>query len=67
MRRTARHAGDMETLIDISRAAQSEIERVLAGDQTRLPAVSPDRPWGTVPEAQQDPRSVTEQEEKAAS
>ena len=67
MRRTARHAGDIDAIIDISRAAQSEIERVLSGDQTRLPEVSLDRPWGTVPEAQQDPRSVNEQEEKAAS
>ncbi|MGE0005770.1 MAG: monovalent cation:proton antiporter-2 (CPA2) family protein [Parvibaculaceae bacterium] len=67
MRRTARHAGDIDAIIDISRAAQAEIERVLSGDQTRRPEFSPDRPWGTVPEAQQDPRSMTEQEEKAAS
>ncbi|MGE0241185.1 MAG: monovalent cation:proton antiporter-2 (CPA2) family protein [Parvibaculaceae bacterium] len=67
MRRTARHAGDIDAIIDISRAAQVEIERVLSGDQTRQPEFSPDRPWGTVPDAVQDPRSMTEQEEKAAS
>jgi hypothetical protein len=67
MRRTARHEGDIDAIIDISRAAQAEIERVLSGDQTRLPEFSPDRPWGTMPEAQRDPRSIAEQEEKAAS
>jgi monovalent cation:proton antiporter-2 (CPA2) family protein len=67
MRRSARHAGDIDTIIDISRAAQAEIERVLSGDQAPRPELTFDRPWGTVPEAQQDPRSMTEQEEKAAS
>jgi monovalent cation:proton antiporter-2 (CPA2) family protein len=71
MRRTAQHAGDIDTLIDISRAAQAEIERVLSGDQAPRPQFSTDRPWGTAPEAaQQDPRSMTEQDEqqeKAAS
>ena len=67
MRRTARHAGDVDTLIDISRRAQAEIERVLSGDQRPATEFAPDRPWGTLPEAQQDPRSVAEQEEKAAS
>jgi monovalent cation:proton antiporter-2 (CPA2) family protein len=67
MRRAARHAGDIDTIIDISRAAQTEIERVLSGDQAPRPEFSPDRPWGTVPDAVQDPRSMTEQEEKAAS
>jgi len=67
MRRAARHAGDIDTIIDISRAAQAEIERVLSGDQSPPPELTLDRPWGTVPEAGQDPRSMTEQEEKAAS
>jgi len=71
MRRAARHSGDIDTIIDISRAAQAEIERVLSGDQAPQPEFLTDRPWGTVPEAaQQDPRSVTEQDEqqeKAAS
>ena len=67
MRRTAPHSGDIDTVIDISRRAQAEIERVLSGDQAPRPEFSSDRPWGTVPEAQQDPRSQTEQEEKAAS
>jgi hypothetical protein len=67
MRRSAKHAGDIDTIIDISRAAQAEIERVLSGDQAPRPELVLDRPWGTVPEAQQDPRSLSEQEEKAAS
>jgi monovalent cation:proton antiporter-2 (CPA2) family protein len=67
VRRTAEHAGDIDTLVDISRTAQAEIERVLTGDQAPRPEFSPDRPWGTVPDAVQDPRSMTEQEEKAAS
>ena len=67
MRRTAPHSGDIDTVIDISRRAQAEIERVLSGDQAPKPEFSSDRPWGTVPEAQQDPRSQSEQEEKAAS
>ena len=67
MRRAARHSGDIDTIIDISRAAQAEIERVLSGDQAPRPELTLDRPWGTVPEAQQDPRSIAEQEEKAAS
>jgi monovalent cation:proton antiporter-2 (CPA2) family protein len=67
MRRTAPHSGDIDTVIDISRRAQAEIERVLSGDQAPKPELSLDRPWGTVPEAQQDPRSQSEQEEKAAS
>jgi Kef-type K+ transport system membrane component KefB/Trk K+ transport system NAD-binding subunit len=67
MRRSAKHAGDIDTIIDISRAAQAEIERVLSGDQAPRPELLLDRPWGTVPEAQQDPRSLSEQEEKAAS
>jgi Kef-type K+ transport system membrane component KefB/voltage-gated potassium channel Kch len=67
MRRSARHAGDIDTIIDISRAAQAEIERVLSGDQGPRPELLLERPWGTVPESQQDPRSVNEQEEKAAS
>ncbi|MGE3876913.1 MAG: monovalent cation:proton antiporter-2 (CPA2) family protein [Parvibaculaceae bacterium] len=67
IRRAARHSGDIDTIIDISRAAQAEIERVLSGDQGPRPELLLERPWGTVPEAQQDPRSMTEQEEKAAS
>lgn len=67
MRRAARHSGDIDAIIDISRTAQAEIERVLSGDQTPRPELLLDRPWGTVPEAQQDPRSIAEQEEKAAS
>jgi monovalent cation:proton antiporter-2 (CPA2) family protein len=67
MRRTARYAGDVDALVDISRRAQAEIERVLSGDQRPPAEFAPDRPWGTVPEAGQDPRSMTEQEEKAAS
>jgi monovalent cation:proton antiporter-2 (CPA2) family protein len=67
MRRSARHAGDIDKIIDISRAAQAEIERVLSGDQGPRPELLLERPWGTLPEAQQDPRSMTEQEEKAAS
>jgi monovalent cation:proton antiporter-2 (CPA2) family protein len=67
MRRTARYAGDVDALVDISRRAQAEIERVLSGDQRPAAEFAPDHPWGTVPEAQQDPRSMTEQEEKAAS
>lgn len=67
IRRTAQHSGDIDTIIDISRAAQTEIARVLSGDQAPRPEFAPDRPWGTVPDAVQDPRSITEQEEKAAS
>jgi monovalent cation:proton antiporter-2 (CPA2) family protein len=67
VRRTAEHAGDIDTLVDISRTAQAEIERVLMGDQVPRPEYSPDRSWGTLSEAPQDPRSITENEEKAAS
>jgi monovalent cation:proton antiporter-2 (CPA2) family protein len=67
IRRTARHAGDIDTIVDISRAAQAEIERVLSGDQGPRPELAPDRSWGTLSEASQDPRSLTENEEKAAS
>jgi hypothetical protein len=67
VRRTAEHAGDIDTLVDISRTAQAEIERVLMGDQAPRPEYSPDRSWGTLSEASQDPRSMTENEEKAAS
>jgi len=67
IRRTARHAGDIDTIVDISRAAQAEIERVLSGDQGPRPELVPDRSWGTLSEVSQDPRSLTENEEKAAS
>ncbi len=67
LRRTARHAGDIDTIIDITRAAQAEIERVLMGDQESRPEYSPDRSWGTLTEVTQDPRSMSENEEKAAS
>ncbi len=44
-----------------------EIERVLSGDQGPRPELAPDRSWGTLSEVSQDPRSLTENEEKAAS
>lgn len=67
LRRTAQHAGDIDTIIDISRIAQAEIERVLSGDQRPRIELAPDRSWGTLAEAAQDPRSISENEEKAAS
>jgi len=67
VRRTARHAGDLDKIIDISRAAQAEIERVLSGDQSPQPELMPDRSWDTQPDAARDPRSMSENEEKAAS
>ena len=67
VRRTAQHAGDIDTIVDISRAAQAEIERVLMGDLEPRPEYSPDRSWGALTEVGQDPRSMSENEEKAAS
>ena len=67
IRRTARHAGDIDTIVDISRAAQAEIERVLSGDQRPRIEMAPDRSWGALTDVSQDPRSMTENEEKAAS
>jgi voltage-gated potassium channel Kch len=67
LRRTARHAGDIDTIIDISRAAQAEIERVLSGDLQPRVEAAPDRAWNTPAESARDPRSMTESEEKAAS
>jgi len=66
IRRSARHAGDIDTIIDISRAAQAEIERVLSGDQRPRPELAPDRSWDTQNDAARDPRSMSENEEKAA-
>jgi monovalent cation:proton antiporter-2 (CPA2) family protein len=67
IRRSARHAGDIDTIIDISRTAQAEIERVLSGDQRPRPELAPDRSWDTQNDAARDPRSMSENEEKAAS
>lgn len=67
IRRSARHAGDIDTIIDISRAAQAEIERVLSGDQRPAPELAPDRSWDTQSDTARDPRSMSENEEKAAS
>lgn len=67
VRRTARHAGDLDKIIDISRAAQAEIERVLSGDRRPHPELAPDRSWDTETDAARDPRSMSENEEKAAS
>lgn len=67
IRRSARHAGDIDTIIDISRAAQAEIERVLSGDQQPRPELAPDRSWDTQADTARDPRSMSENEEKAAS
>ena len=61
------HAGDIDTIIDISRAAQAEIERVLSGDQRPRPELAPDRSWDTQNDTARDPRSMSENEEKAAS
>jgi voltage-gated potassium channel Kch len=67
IRRSARHAGDIDTIIDISRAAQAEIERVLSGASSGRGRWSPDRSWDTQNDAARDPRSMSENEEKAAS
>ncbi|HTN98333.1 MAG TPA: monovalent cation:proton antiporter-2 (CPA2) family protein [Nordella sp.] len=67
IRRAARHSEDIDTIIDISRAAQIEIERVLSGDQRPRAEWTPDRSWDTPTDAARDPRSISENEEKAAS
>lgn len=67
VRRTARHAGDLDKIIDISRAAQAEIEKVLSGDRHPPPEPASDRSWDTRTDTVRDPRSMSESEEKAAS
>jgi hypothetical protein len=44
MREQARHAGDMDKMVDIVRNSRAELSRVLAGDRTTSPLAG-DESW----------------------
>jgi voltage-gated potassium channel Kch len=62
---TAPLSGDWDRIIDISRAARAELERIIALDQQPQPQL-PDRSWDASPASEADPRSLPETEEKPA-